>query len=99
MSEHRDRHRRATRYLNSLFAGLAMGLILGCSGCALHPARIGSRVQGIAESRQAVASAQESSRETSAQLAQIKTLAGRGDGKAALILKWLDRQDRKQRQP
>lgn len=75
-------------------APLIAALLL--AACAHHPAKPGLRVTGLTESRTAVASAQESSREASVQLARIKTLSGRGDAKATLILKWLNRQEQRE---
>lgn len=72
-------------------------------GCAIKPAGFGPKVEGIREAqnaaaaqKQSLATATETSRLTSAEIGKIKTLAGRSEGKADIILQWLDRQERKQ---
>ena len=77
-----------------------LAVLLG--GCSIRPATIGPRVQGIHEAQLAqqsqaveIRKATASSALTSAEIAKLKTLAGRSEGKASVILQWLDRQERK----
>ncbi len=75
---------------------------LALAGCSIKPAAIGPRVQGIHEAQTAAASqqvsieqAKASSALTSAEIGKLKTLAQRSDGKASVVLQWLDYQQRK----
>lgn len=75
------------------------------AGCAVRPASIGHRVQGIPQAQAAqqaqaaaVAQAQASSAQTSAAIAQVKVLAKGSEGKSSVVLQWLNRQERKAHQ-
>jgi hypothetical protein len=75
-------------------------LLAACS--SVRPARLAPHVTGIAETRASagrvqgsVAQAQVSSAQAGAEIAHLKSLAARSEGKGDLVLKWLDYQDRK----
>jgi hypothetical protein len=82
---------------------LAATALAGCSVFAPPKNRPRPHVTGIAETRASagrvqgsVAQAQASSAQASAEIAHLKSLAARSEGKSDLILKWLDYQDRKE---
>ena len=61
-----------------------------CAGCAQRPLH----VTGIRESQQAVREAQASSVATSREIARIKSLSQRADGKSDVVLQYLQYQER-----
>ena len=81
---------------------LAAVLLAGCSVFAPPKNRPRPHVTGIADTRASaervqgnVTQALVSSAQASAEIAHLKSLAARSEGKSDLVLRWLDWQDRK----
>lgn len=74
-------------------------LYTGCN--TIKPATFGPRVSGITETRQentqignGLATIRQEDKLTRAEIAHLKTAATRSEGKASVVLQWLDRQER-----
>lgn len=72
-----------------------LAICLLFTGCAIRPATIGHRVEGIGQARQMATAQQASIATATASSAVTSSEISRIDGKASVILQWLNRQDRK----